>query len=76
LLSFRTFSLSNVPKEMSNEIPGRRKAEKWLSAGDQAVRNGDSPSLQEAVKHLWKLQPKSDVDLDKEQAMQAGLRKF
>jgi molecular chaperone DnaK len=54
----------------------KQEAEKWLSAGDQAVRNGDSPSLQEAVKHLWKLQPKSDVDLDKEQAMQAGLRKF
>lgn len=54
----------------------RDEASKWLEKGCEAVRKGDSLSLQEAVKHLWELQPKSEVQLDKERAMQAGLRRF
>ena len=54
----------------------KQEAEKWLNAGAEALRKGDSVTLQEAVRHLWSLQPKSEVDLDKERAMQAGLRRF
>jgi molecular chaperone DnaK len=61
--------------------PGRKfangqHAQKWLEAGHEAVRKGDSSSLEEAVRHLWQLQPKSEANLDKERALQAGLWRF
>lgn len=54
----------------------KEEAQKWLEAGDEALRKGDSSALEDAVRHLWQLQPKSDADLDKERVIQAGLRRF
>jgi molecular chaperone DnaK len=54
----------------------QQEAHRWLEAGEEAARKGDSLTLREAVKHLWQLQPKSDTKLDRERAMQAGLRRF
>jgi len=65
-----------VQQQTGRKFINQQEAGKWLEAGEEAVRRGDSLSLQEAVKHLWRLQPKSDADIDKDRAMNAGLRKY
>jgi molecular chaperone DnaK len=65
----------------AQQSPGRKflnpqEARKWLEAGQEALRKGDSPSLEEAVKNLWRLQPKPEADVDKERALESGLRRF
>ena len=68
-----TFEAQRSPSRRFNNVPA---AQKWLAAGDEAMRKGDSRRLQEAVRELWQLQPKSEADQDKERAMQTGLRSF
>jgi hypothetical protein len=64
----------------AQQEPGRmfvsqEAARKWLEVGKQAVRKGDSTSLQEAVRHLWKLRPKSDPISESERALETILTK-
>ena len=54
----------------------QQEARKWLDAGELAVRKGDSVSLREAVKHLWKLWPQDEKAADEERAKPPGLRQY
>jgi hypothetical protein len=54
----------------------QQEAKKWLDAGELAVRKGDSISLREAVKHLWKLWPQDEKAADEERAKPPGLRQY
>jgi hypothetical protein len=60
--------------------PGRRfvsqeAAQEWLELGKQAASRGDALSLQEAVRRLWKLRPKSDPISENERAQESILTK-
>ncbi|MBI3756434.1 MAG: Hsp70 family protein [Deltaproteobacteria bacterium] len=60
--------------------PGKRfinepEARRWLTDGEQAIRQGDGEGLRKAVRQLWELQPKSEAEADREQALCSGLRK-
>jgi molecular chaperone DnaK len=54
----------------------QQEARKWFDAGELAVRKGDSVSLREAVKHLWKLWPQDEKAADEERAKPPGLRQY
>jgi molecular chaperone DnaK len=65
----------------SMQQPGRRfaneaEARRWLQHGADALRRGDADELRKAVFRLWDLQPKSEVEQDRESVMRAGLRKY
>jgi hypothetical protein len=52
------------------------EAAKWLAHGAQAIRDGDGERLREAVRELWKLQPKTEVEKDRESVVRSGLRRY
>ena len=61
--------------------PGRRflnetEAKRWIAHGEEATRQGDGEALREAVRHLWQLQAKSDVEADQERVLRSGLRRY
>ena len=66
--------LTASQQQTERKFINQQEAGKWLEAGEEAVRAEEIRwSLQEAVKHLWRLQPKSDADIDKDRAMERGL---
>lgn len=52
------------------------EARTLISKGHAAVSGGDGDGLREAVRALWKLQPKGNAEAARERAMRSGLRKF
>lgn len=65
----------------SLNMPGRQflntsEAKRWKASGEDAVQRGDGDALREAVRHLWDLQPKSEVEADKERVLHSGLRRY
>lgn len=47
-----------------------------IAKGKLAVSGGDGEGLKEAVRGLWKLQPKGNAEASRERAVSSGLRKF
>jgi molecular chaperone DnaK len=62
--------------EPGKPFVSKDEADRWLAKGQDAVKRGDSQALQEAVRALWKLQPKSEAEADQEKALRSGLRRF
>jgi len=64
-------STGRIPLKL-NSAPDRIRepagSKEMLDAGELAVRKGDSISLREAVKHLWKLWPQDEKAADEERA--------
>ncbi len=59
--------------------PGRKytnatAAANWIEKGNMAISQGDSITLEQAVRQLWKLESVAQADADRELAMQPGLR--
>jgi len=51
------------------------EASRLIAMGQTAVSSGDGACLRQAVRGLWKLQPKGDAETTRERAMRSGLRK-
>lgn len=51
------------------------EAQKWLESGKKAAKEDNLKALQEAVRHLWELQPKDAPQVERERGMVSGLRK-
>jgi molecular chaperone DnaK len=51
-------------------------AEQLIAEGRKAVERGDGQALREAVRGLWKIEPKSADEELRERVVEAGLRKF
>jgi molecular chaperone DnaK len=51
-------------------------ADDLLAKARLASRDGDGQALRESVRALWRLQPKSSQEQDKERAMESGLRRY
>jgi hypothetical protein len=47
-----------------------------ITSGQAAISGGDGEGLREAVRGLWKLQPKGNADATRERAVRSGLRKY
>lgn len=47
-----------------------------IERGRTALRRADGNALQEAVRALWKLQPKTQAEAERERALASGLRRF
>jgi molecular chaperone DnaK len=52
------------------------EARRIIGTGQVAITNGDGEGLRAAVRSLWNLQPKENVEATRERAVRAGLRKF
>ncbi len=52
------------------------EARTLIAKGQAAAANGDGEGLREAVRALWKLQPKENAEAARERAVRSGLRKF
>lgn len=60
--------------------PGRTftnttEARRLIVQGEEALRTGDADRLRDAVRHLWDLQPKAAIEVDREKALRAGIRR-
>jgi molecular chaperone DnaK len=62
-------------REPGVQFQNDSEARRWLAHGDEAIRRGDSEALREAVRQLWELQPRSEMDKVRESAIRSGLRK-
>lgn len=51
------------------------EAMQWIAKGEEALSVGDADALQDAVRHLWELQPKAAAEIDREKALQTGIRR-
>ncbi len=51
------------------------EAQRLIAQGKEALAQGDGDVLREIVRRLWDLQPKSAVEIEKEKALEAGIRK-
>ena len=51
-------------------------ADELIAKARLASKDGDGQALREFVRALWKLQPKSSQEQDKERAMESGLRRY
>jgi molecular chaperone DnaK len=59
--------------------PGRKfvnteEAAKWLAQGTEAMQINNQAKLEEAVRHLWRLEPVEETAANKERSMRPGLR--
>ncbi|HEX8131462.1 MAG TPA: Hsp70 family protein [Pyrinomonadaceae bacterium] len=59
--------------------PGRafvntEEAAKWIAQGTEAMQTNNGAKLEEAVRHLWKLEPVAETAADKERSMRPGLK--
>jgi hypothetical protein len=52
----------------------REEAERWLAEGREALRAGDRPKLEQAVRHLWPLRPADEQSAARERAARPGLK--
>jgi len=62
--------------EQGTPYTDRDAAETLIESGRTAAGRGDSQGLRDAVRALWKLQPKSASDELRERSLESGLRKF
>ena len=54
----------------------RAEAERLVEEGQAAIRVADGTRLRAIVRELWKLQPKDEMERDRERAMRSGLRTY
>lgn len=66
----------DLMRQPGHQFLNKAEAEQWLSHGEQAIRQGDGEGLREAVRQLWKLQTKSQIEQDRESALRSGLRRY
>ena len=52
-----------------------QEAQRLITVGQEATARGDGDRLREIVRELWKLQPRSAVETEKEKALRAGIRR-
>jgi len=53
----------------------KEEAQKFIAQGKEALAQGNGDALREVVRCLWDLQPKNAVEIEKEKALEAGIRK-
>jgi hypothetical protein len=62
--------------EPGNPFTDQAAADALIQSGRTAAGRADSRGLRDAVRALWKLQPKSTSDELRERSLESGLRKF
>lgn len=58
-----------------NAFTNVKEAQRLISKGKEAILSGDSDILKETVRLLWDLQPKNQVESEKEMALEAGIKR-
>jgi len=52
-----------------------QESQRLIEIGHNATKSGDGDKLEEVVRELWTLQPKSTVESEQEKALDAGIRR-
>jgi thiamine pyrophosphokinase len=53
----------------------KEEATSLILAGQQQLVSGDFDSLQSTVRKLWDLQPKDNVEMEQQIALQSGIKR-
>jgi DNA repair exonuclease SbcCD ATPase subunit len=62
--------------EPETPFVNRAEAQILISKGQEAATSGDGEALREAVRGLWKLQPKREAETMRDRSIGSGLRRF
>lgn len=63
-------------KSDTKNYTNRTAANQLITKGDEALRGGDVQGLKRVVQELFKLLPKEEAEIDRDRAMQAGIRRL
>jgi molecular chaperone DnaK len=63
-------------KTPGHSFLNRAQASKLFNEGEAAIRAGSGTQLRAAVRELWKLQPRDELEQDQERALRSGLRRY